>query len=153
MAKPTDKTNPGLLRVLLTLAAASFGASVLAGVIIAGVFGAYRTALWPVSVLMFSGGAVTTAMPIALFVGLPLYYLLRSRLAPKPQWAIITGGLLASVPYAAFSLEPLAFLIFTNHGEILLMLLPTILLAFAIGGVGGWLFWLMITAIVKPAPT
>ena len=104
-------------------------------------------------VLMFSGGAFTTALPIAVIIGLPLYFVLRSRFAPRPQLAIITGGLLASVPYSAFFLAPMAFFNVTNHGEILLMLLPTILLAFPVGGVGGWLFWLMITATVKRAPT
>lgn len=153
MAKPTDKTKPELLMVLLTLAAASLGASMLAGVIIAGLLGAYQTALWPTSVLMISGGAFTAALPIAVIIGLPLYFALRSRLAPRPQWAIITGGLLASVPYAAFFLAPMAFFGVTNHGEILLMLFPTILLAFAMGGVGGWLFWLLLTTIVKPIPT
>ncbi|CAL1692741.1 hypothetical protein MMB232_02923 [Brevundimonas subvibrioides] len=150
MALQTNPQKPGLLRVLLSLTAACFVASILAGVIIAGLFGAYRTALWPMSVFMFGGGAFTVALPIAVIIGLPLYFALRSRMASRPQWAIITGGLLAAVPYAAFFLAPMAFLDVANHGEILLMLIPTILLAFALGGVGGWLFWLLLSAVVKP---
>lgn len=100
--------GPGLMRLILaTLAGASIGALLLAAVFVGLKLAGEGFSLVGLAagMALYGSIALAFALPASLLLGLPLFLLLRRFGRLSQPILLLCGGLIASVPFTAFSLQ------------------------------------------------
>jgi hypothetical protein len=92
--------------------------------------------------------AFVVGVGVALVAGLPLYYFLRNRVRARRRWAILTGALLAAIPYPGLIVISSLPLNVAGVND-LWRLAPFTLLLLLLGGIGGLIFWWMLTGSLR----
>lgn len=133
-----NRSGPGFLRVA--------GALSLSALLSALAIGAVFTALklvqdgqgldgWSIGLVLYSIIALTFALPIALLLGGPLYFLLSRRGPPPLLPLVISAGILAVVPFLIIGNG--AFPVDSGVAG----LVPLSIFLFLVGCAGGAIFW------------
>jgi hypothetical protein len=118
-----------------TLVAWAFVAAPLIGAVVLGMLSAVMGDDPRVGVLEVFGGAVVGYL-IALFLGIPAYFILRRRIRPRLIYVALVGALIASAPIVVVSLA-------LGQGPPDLAEFQVAGLAFLSGAAGGLTFWLI----------
>lgn len=133
-----NPSGPGFLRVA--------GALALSALLTSLAIGAMFTALkliqdgqgvsgWSIGIVLYSIVALTFALPIALLLGGPLYFLLSRRGPPSFLALTISAGIFAVVPFLFVASGA-----FPTHGGVA-GLAPLSIFLFLVGCAGGAIFW------------
>lgn len=153
MTRATDssgarKATPGFFRVV--------GALSLSGLLSGLALGTLFTLLKLVQdgqgldglgtgLVLYNAVALLFAVPIALLLGGPVYWLMSLRGVVRQLPLVLAAGILATFPFLLFASAAWA------PGEFLGGLLPLAVILFAAGCLGGWLFW-RIAGLRRSAP-
>ena len=106
-----------------------------------------KITIWFLGFAFYGLAALFFAAPLTGVVGVFCYFVLRRFVTPRRRWAVLTGSLIPSVPSAVFIL---AILIGGNVDDAPETVLPGMalgcLILAALGGIGGWTFWTVLSS-------
>lgn len=139
-AEPAREHRPGWGLVIVSLTAAAIICSALLALIFTFLKLAQEgegSQSLLTGLILYGSVALLFALPVALLLGGPLYWLLSRRRTPSRSVLALVAGILAAVPFLLFASVGM------TPGEGLAGLIPLTALLFSVGAAGGLIFALV----------